>query len=116
MVVAGKSFRMVCGSLSLFLSGLAMAGTGQGVVSTLEVGPIYGSKVFFTVDGSVSGQPACRQEGNYQFVFDSSVPGGRDLLALLSVAKATRQGVIVSGGGSCSLYGGVEDVRWLRIQ
>lgn len=32
------------------------------------------------------------------------------------LAKAGKMNVIVSGNGACSLYNGVEDLRWFRIE
>lgn len=101
--------------LSLFC-GAANAGTGQGTVAKVENGPLYGSKVFITIDGTIAEQPACKGTGSYHFVFDTSVPGGKDVLATVLLAKATKQSVIVSGAGQCSLYGGVEDLRWFRLE
>ena len=81
-----------------------------------ETGPIYGGKVFVTIDGAVTDQPACRTAGTYHFVFDTTVPGGKDLLATVLLAKTTKQSIIVSGASQCTLYGGVEDVRWFRLE
>lgn len=103
-------------TLLSFCCSAALAGTGQGTVAKVENGPLYGAKVFLTIDGTVSDQPACRSAGNYHFVFDTTVPGGKELLATVLLAKANRQGVIVSGYNQCSLYNGVEDLRWFRLK
>lgn len=102
--------------LAYLVSGLAFAGTGQGTIAKVESGPMYGSLVFITVEGTVSDQPACRTSGNYNFVFDANVPGGKNTLALLLLAKANNQKIIASGNAQCTLYSGVEDLRWLRLE
>lgn len=101
--------------LSIYCSA-TLAGTGQGTVAKVENGPLYGGRVFVTIDGTVSDQPACRSTGNYHFVFDTTTPGGKDLLATVLLAKATKQSIIVSGYNQCALYNGVEDLRWFRLE
>lgn len=101
--------------LSLYCCAAA-AGIGQGMVAKVESGPLYGSKVFITIDGVVTDSPACRTAGNYHFVFDASSPEGKAVMATIMLAKATKQSVIVSGFERCSLYGGVEDLRWFRLE
>lgn len=98
------------------LYGAANAGTGQGFVAKVETGPAYGARVFLTVDGPVTGQPACRNSSNYHFVFDTSAQGGKELLATVLLAKATKQNVVISGLDQCNLYSGVEDLRWFRLE
>ena len=92
-------------------------GTGQGEIAKIEHGPVYGTKVFFTIQGAVSGQPTCKSSLEvYQFVFDAGAPGGKEILASLYLAKSTGQSVKVSGYGVCSLQGGIEDLRWIRLE
>lgn len=107
--------RLLALALPLFVAA-AQAGTGQGTVAKLESGPQYGSRFFITIDGAVTGQPPCRAENNYHFVFDTAAPGGKDLLATVLLAKATKQNVVVSGYNQCGLYNGVEDLRWFRLE
>ncbi len=99
----------------LFVMQSAIAGTGQGMIKQIESGPLYGNKIFFTMEGTVSDQPSCRDNANYHFVFDTSEPGGKELLSLILSAKASRWPVVVSGTGQCAKYNGVEDLRWLRL-
>jgi hypothetical protein len=94
----------------------ALAGIGQGTIAKIESGPLYGNKVFITIEGSVTGQPTCWASGNYHFAFDSSATGGKNLLASIMLAKATKQSVVISGYDACTLYGGIEDLRWFRIE
>lgn len=106
--------RLVLLALGLF-GQIALAGTGQGTITQIESGPIYGSKVFLLVTGGVPDRAGCTSVGNYNFVFDTSIPGGKELLAQMLLAKAMQQSVVISGAGTCTLYGGVEDMRWLRV-
>lgn len=108
--------RVILWALLAFVGGHAFASIGQGTIAKVESGPIYGDKVFITIEGSVTGQPACWASGNYHFVFDSTAPGGKNLLASIMLAKASKQSIVIAGNGVCSLYGGVEDLRWFRIE
>lgn len=101
---------------TLFFCSTSIAGTAQGVIQMIESGPLYGSKVFIMVDGSVTDQPACRLTSNFHFAFDTAEPGGKELFSLVLSAKAAKQQLRISGYGTCSKYSGVEDLRWLRIE
>jgi hypothetical protein len=103
--------------LALLCSGLPVAaGTGQGTIGKVEYGPLYGTKVFFSIQGEVTEKPSCSSDLVYQFVFDSAVPGGKEILSSLLLAKTTAQSVKVSGFNSCSIYEGVENLRWIRLE
>ena len=102
--------------LLMALSIQTNAGTGQGTVSKVEHGPLYGTKVFVTLVGSISGQPACQSPSNATFVFDTAAPGGKDILASVLLSKANQQISSYSGFNQCALWNGVEDLRWFRME
>lgn len=108
--------RLICPALLAIVCSQAVAGIGQGTIAKIESGPLYGDKVFITIEGAVSDQPSCRSGGNYHFVFDSTAPGGKNLLASILLAKASKQSIVVSGSNVCNLYTGVEDLRWFRVE
>ncbi|MDR6985120.1 hypothetical protein J2X32_003777 [Rheinheimera pacifica] len=64
----------------------------------------------------MEGQPACRQQGNYHFAFDSETPGGSALLSAILSAHVAQKDIRISGYNTCTVYKGVEDLRWLRVQ
>ena len=99
---------------SLLLSFDAYASTSHGTVTKIEQGPVYGSLVFITIQGSISDVPACWTNGTYNYVLDAGTPAGRNTLASVLFAKANGLAVTVSGFNTCSQYQGVEDLRYFR--
>lgn len=99
----------------LALAGVAAAGDMSGVVQEVHLGPVYGTKVFLEVIGTATGQPACQTDAGYQFVFDVNDPTGRALLATALAAQVSGQHVKVNGNNQCTLFGTVEDLRWISL-
>ncbi|HEY0924136.1 hypothetical protein [Rheinheimera pacifica] len=100
----------------MFCSVSAFAGSGVGKIQRIELGPLYNGKVFIIVEGVMEGQPACRQQDNYHFVFDAEAPGGAALLSAVLSAQVAQKNIHISGYNTCNIYSGVEDLRWLRVQ
>jgi hypothetical protein len=97
------------------LSTQLFAGDALGTLAEVHAGPVYGTRVFLRVSGSVTGQPSCHNN-HFHFVFDSSTPGGKDLLAMALLAKASQAAVRINGFNLCNHYGAVEDLRWLTLE
>jgi len=102
-------------TLGLMVSGSAFAGDAAGIVSTVHMGPIYGTNVFIKIQGTAANMPSC-QANQYSFVFDSSTAAGKVLLASVLSAKATGTLVKASGYNQCTLFFNVEDLRWFTIE
>ena len=94
----------------------AIAGSAFGTIDLVELGPLYGDKVFIKIKGDVTGQPACHTNPNYNFAFDVSEPGGSATLSVVLSAKAAKQKIRISGYAQCTRIAGVEDLRWIRIE
>jgi hypothetical protein len=94
----------------------ALAGTGQGTIAKIELGPGHRTKVYISLAGPVSGQPSCSANATYPFVFDTAQPGGKDTLAMVLLAKSTNQFVTIAGLNQCTLVDGQEDVRFIRFE
>ncbi|WP_259238690.1 hypothetical protein [Rheinheimera pacifica] len=99
-----------------FFSTLTFAGSGVGKIQRIELGPMYNGKVFIIVEGVMEGQPTCRQQGNYHFVFDAEAPGGAALLSVVLSAQVAQKNIHISGYNTCNIYNGIEDLRWLRVE
>jgi hypothetical protein len=99
----------------LGFSGVTRAGDATGIVQEVHLGPVYGTRVFLRIAGSVTAQPGCH--ANYfHFVFDSSVSGGKELLSAALAARTSQASVKISGYNTCTQYTGVEDLRWLTLE
>lgn len=91
------------------------AGDALGTLAEVHSGPVYGTLVFVKVAGNVTGQPGCHNN-HFHFVFDSSTTGGKDLLSMALLAKASQVTVRINGFNLCANYGSVEDLRWLTLE
>jgi len=99
--------------LSLSMTAGAATGSHGGPAQThfltyTPAGIVY---VYFDVS-AITGIPACVAAQNvgstYNYVFDSTTPGGKGMLAGLMAAHAAGEGVWVQGSGACDVVAGME--------
>lgn len=96
------------------LNPTAIAGS-KGKIGWVEMGPNYGQKVFIKIIGTNT-QHSCHEAGNYNYVLDNTGNAHAATVSAILAAKAANQTVSVSGYGNCDLYGGVETLRWFRVE
>jgi hypothetical protein len=92
----------------------AQAGDAVGTVQEVHMGPLYGTRVFLKIAGTID-MGDCHTN-HFHFVFDSAVAGGKELLSASLAAKTSQSTVRVNGFDTCNLYAGVEDLRWLTLE
>jgi hypothetical protein len=115
MTMASSRSLLVIAAVMFGPAGIVSAGDAIGTVEEIHMGPVYGTRVFLRMAGSLTAQPAC-QANYYHFVFDSNVPGGKELLAAALAARTSQASVKVNGFNTCTLYSGVEDLRWFTLE
>jgi hypothetical protein len=96
----------------VFVAAGASAGSNTGFTPVAQLS--YAStglvKVYFPV-ATVTGAPACASNGNeYAFVFDSTTPAGKALLAGIFEAHPAGIPVWMFGSGTCDVLAGSESV------
>lgn len=93
---------------------LVEAGTGNGRVAQVIVGP--GGVYLELVDGSISSFPcASTHPLGFRYVFRTDVPGGKEMLATVLMAKGAGLHLQVVGNGTCAIHSLVEDVDYLWL-
>jgi hypothetical protein len=72
--------------------------------------------VYFTVDGTVTGQPACATLTK-TFAFDITTDKGKAYLSVLIAAELSGKLIRATGTGTCTLpaLGSVENLAWLVV-
>jgi len=116
-----KSFPGFLLSSLLFVSAAASAGSNTGFtqVAQISYAPSGIVKVWFPV-GAVTGMAACVPASNvgneYAFVFDSTTPGGKSMLAGLLDAHSTGIPLWMFGSGACDVLTGFESVASFNTQ
>jgi len=112
--------RLVLSSL-VFVAAGASAGSNTGFTQVAQIS--YTSlgfvKVYFPV-ATVTGMAACVPASNvgneYGFVFDSTTPAGKALLAGLLEAHSAGIPVWMFGSGACDVLAGFESVASFNTQ
>lgn len=89
-------------------------GTAVGVIQDIHLGPLYGTKVFLKVAGTITSQPACRTN-EFHFGFDSDSAVGRSVLATALAARSSQQTVRITGFATCTHWPSIEDLRTISI-
>ncbi|KAB0468666.1 hypothetical protein F7Q91_22950 [Vibrio chagasii] len=79
-------------------------------------GPEYGKQVLITVDTNPSGLPECHTNQWYNYVFDGTTPEGQMTLSLVLTAYAAQKPVWVAGTNSCTIRGGVENLKHIVVK
>ena len=99
---------------------LASASTSivVGVSAPTTIGPMIhhnSRSIAFKVNGQVTGGPACAKSSGNRFVIPYT-EANKTLLAGISLMRATGEGVVVVGTGTCdSLFTDSEVVEAIRL-
>jgi hypothetical protein len=93
--------------------GLSSVASANGSVSNALVTSIYinlqlGSLAFVTVNTTKTNNPSCSASNQFVLQLGSSIQN--QFLALLLTARTAQTPVSLIGEGTCSAYGGVEDL------
>lgn len=105
-------------TISLFVGFLlacnsVWAGAQQGHITQLIVRASDGL-IYFYLDGTASGRPACAVNP-YWMLRDENSTAGKHQLALLIAAQATNKVISVTGMNSCARWADGEDVESINI-
>jgi len=100
------------------LTSTAFAGGSQSNVTVTGVqagqaGPSYGTGPFaiqFSADSV--GNPSCATAKNF-FAIDPTTAQGRAAIAVALMAYAQGKTVSAAGAGTCTIYGGIEDLAYV---
>lgn len=79
-------------------------------------GPIYDKQILITVESNISSVPECHKDKLYNYVFDGTTPEGQMTLSLVLTAYASQKNVWIGGTNSCTLRGGVEDLKHIVLK
>ena len=102
----------------LVLASASTSTVAGGVSAPTTIGPmIYhnSGSIAFKVNGQVTGGPACAKSSGNRFV-SPHTEATKTLLAGISLMRATGEGVVVVGTGTCdSLFTDSEVVEAIRL-
>ena len=87
---------------------VCFAGQQTGVVASLVKRNSDGL-LYFYISGSAPGKPACATQ-SYWIIKDENSNSGKQILALLMMARSTGQAITVQGSNTCTRWGDGEDV------
>jgi hypothetical protein len=99
-------------SLALLVCFPVWAGSQEGKITGLFIRASDGL-VYFFMDGTSQGKPACAGL-SYWIIRDENSNAGKQQLAALLVAKASGQTIVVSGANRCDRWSDGEDVDYIR--
>ncbi|ESP94641.1 hypothetical protein [Pseudoalteromonas luteoviolacea] len=91
-------------------SGLASSVDPTKITQVL-VGPNYGKNVILTVSNKPTNAPSCQTNANYSYVFDGTTEVGKMTLSVVLAAYAAQKDVWLGGTDTCTLYGGIENLK-----
>lgn len=95
------------------LSASALAGTQSGKVTKVFIRASDGL-VYFFVEGTGTGKPACASAG-YWIIKDENSSAGKRQLAALLTARASGEAVTISGMNTCTRWHDGEDVEEILL-
>ena len=99
-----------------FASAAAAGGAGAGYISQIYSVPASGVVLFVDSTNHTS-PPTCEASSSpNRYALDVSTSAGQAALTVLMTAYAHHNQIVVSGTGSCSVWGDAETVQWLYIQ
>jgi len=102
---------------AMVFSGAALSGSFSGAINKVEFGPAYINKAFVDVVGSQDSRPACATDGSgYDFGFDMTTVAGKAIYTALLTAIATGKDITISGYNTCTVLGGVEDIKFVQLK
>lgn len=99
----------ILAACAAFVSPPAAAGSETGQITTLRT-RASDNLVFFTLNGSASGKPACARYAYWMIKDENSATGKRQFAMLMSAMLAGKA-VTVTGTGACTRWGDGEDVE-----
>ena len=100
--------------LAYLLPSLALASEANLTkIKQVLSGPEFGKQVLITVDTNPSSLPECHTNQWYNYVFDGTTPEGQMTLSLVLTAYAAQKTVLVAGTNSCTIRGGIENLKYI---
>ena len=104
--------RIVVASTLAGASLASSAGTQGGIITYMDVRDRDGL-IYFELDGTRGGKPACAA-GNYWMIRDEKSATGARQFAVLLAAQMSGKAVLVTGSNTCTRWSDGEDVDTLR--
>ncbi len=92
------------------------AGVYDGIVESVQSGPVYSGKVFVKINGDASNIPGCVENKTWTLIFDGTSEEGKITTSIFMTAYASGNLVSAVGKGTCNLWDGVEDLSHVRFQ
>jgi hypothetical protein len=84
---------------------------GNTKITRVLVGPHYGKNVILTISVKATELPSCQTNKGYSYVFDGTTASGKMTLSVVLAAYAAQKDVWLAGTNTCSLYGGIENLK-----
>ena len=72
-----------------------------------------GAVIFWLASPQRTGYPACVQTAPNRYAIPTNTDAGKAMIATLLTAYAMGYSVIVTGNGTCSVWGDAETVHWI---
>lgn len=110
-----KHFRFALVIFALTLSPTTWgAGSVFGKVAMTDTNA---SALFLYIDTAPSGVPACGSEtiASRRFAISITTPEGRAMAANALLAFSSNRSLLVTGTGTCGVWGDTETIQWLRV-
>lgn len=110
----GSKLRSAVGALLLLLiPEVALAGQSTGLIAAIAVTEYSAPnrvalQVLLSPGSTIESPPACSPDG-LKFSFDLNTTTGRAVLPVLQMALVTGVSVRLTGDGTCTFVGGIED-------
>ena len=109
-----------CTAISVLLCAihpLTSAGTSvTGHVKSMQISKPLGTMVFIELDSPQSSPIACHINTGWTYTIPQQSDTDKKFFALLTMAKATGQKVILFGSGACSDFSAVESASTIHIE
>ncbi len=97
----------------VFITSVATAGNGGGIVMGFIPGSLQGTAVFIFSTSTVSNSPSC--DTTQRFAISSADAKYKDTVAAVLEAHATGTSVNAVGLGTCTVLSNAEDLNYLCI-
>jgi hypothetical protein len=102
------------GSQAAFAAGvLSNVSISSTSVTQAAVGTTSAFFVYLSV--VIGGTPPACATQNTRFVVDLSTPAGQATMAAITAAQLAGETIIISGRGTCEIWGDTETIAWLQV-
>lgn len=98
-------------------SGAVFAGSSySGKIKSIHSGPGIAPIVFLIMENDPNNRQSCQTNNTYHYAFDASGDAGKVVFSMALSAYASGKSVYLGGTSECTVYPGMEDLKWLRLQ